>query len=324
MKLLKYVILMVLPFMSFGQKKADVEKEVFVKDTLIQILNNGGKGFESPYLLFIPKGTPKYKPLYLLVEPNNTGKVSDSLEMHMEAAIGLASVSSVGNNISTELKIPLLVPVFPRPKSKEMTYTHALDRDVMLESSTELKRLDLQLMAMIKDGKEKLKNLAVFTNDKIFMNGFSASGTFTNRFLFLHPEIIKAAAMGGLNGELMLPLKNHRNIKVNYPLGTSDFKKIFGQKPDLMAYKQIPQFIYMGSLDHNDAVQFDDAYSLEERNIINSTLGNTVQERFKVCQEIYIQEKVTAKFTTYKDVGHWTDSRINLDVILFFKTLSTP
>ena len=322
MKVLQYVVLVLLPFISFGQTEAKAKKEIFTKDTLVHVLNNGGKGFESPYLLFIPKGTPKNKPLYLLVEPNNTGKVSDSLEIHMNAAIGLASVSSVGNNISTELKIPLLVPVFPRPKLKEMTYTHALDRDVMLDRSAELKRLDLQLLAMIRDSKEKLKKLGVLTHEKIFMNGFSASATFTNRFLFLHPEIVEAAAIGGFNGELMLPLKRYHNIKVDYPLGMNDFKKISGKSPNLAAFKKVPQFIYMGALDENDAVQFEDAYSMEERNIINSTMGTTVQERFKVCQNIYVREKIAARFTIYKDVGHWTDSHINLDVRRFFNAFT--
>ena len=86
-------------------------------------------------------------------------------------------------------------------------YTHALDRDVMLEKNNEFERLDLQLIEMIKEGKKKLLEFGVSTKEKIFMNGFSASATFTNRFLFIHPEIVKAAALGGFNGKLMLPLK---------------------------------------------------------------------------------------------------------------------
>ena len=55
------------------------------------------------------------------------------------------------------------------------------------------------------------------------MNGFSASATFTNRFSFMHPEKIKALAIGGFNGELMLPQNEMNGIKLNYPIGTNDF-----------------------------------------------------------------------------------------------------
>ena len=49
------------------------------------------------------------------------------------------------------------------------------------------------------------------------------------------------------------------------------------------SYKNIPQYIYMGALDDNDAVQFDDAYNVHERAIINSTLGREVQDRYRKC-----------------------------------------
>ena len=141
-------------FVSFGQSPAT---ETSKKDSLIVVTKNPEKGFCHDYLLFIPKNTPLNKKTFLLVEPNNTGKTSDSIEVHKQYAIDLASVSSVGNNVATELHIPLLVPIFPRPASQELIYTHALDRDVILENSIELKRLDLQLLSMIKDAKIILK-----------------------------------------------------------------------------------------------------------------------------------------------------------------------
>jgi hypothetical protein len=139
-----------------------------------------------------------------------------------------------------------------------------------------------------------------------------------HRFLFLHPNLIKAAAMGGLNGELMLPLKQFNNTDFNYPLGINDLKKITRKEFDRNSYLTIPQFIYMGALDNNDAVQFDDAYNTSERNTINSLLGETVQERWKKCQDIYKKETKNVKFSTYENVGHWTTSNINLEIILFF------
>lgn len=302
-------------FISFSQSPVP---GTLKKDSLIIVQKNPGKGFYHDYILFIPKGTPVNQKLFLLVEPNNTGKISDSIEVHKRYAIDLASVSSVGNNISTELRIPLLVPIFPRPASQPLMYTHALDRDVMLEASPELKRLDLQLLEMIDDAKRILNAMNIPTESKFFLNGFSASATFTNRFSFLHPENIKALAMGGFNGELMLPGKEINNTKLNYPIGINDFQALFGKKFQPDAYKSVPQFIYMGKLDDNDAVQFDDAYNEEERKIINDNIGRYVQERYTKCQAIYRENEINPTFKSYENVGHWTTSAMNLEVIKFF------
>lgn len=308
-------------YFSFAQES---KVEIFKKDSLLVIPKNTEKGFHNEYILFIPKGTPINKKIFLLVEPNNTGKTSDSIQLHKKYAIDLATVSSVGNNISTMLKIPLLVPVFPRPSSQPLTYTHALDKDVIMENSPELKRLDLQLIEMIKDAKTLLKGMNIEVDSKIFMNGFSASGTFTNRFSFIHPEMIKALAIGGFNGELMLPEKKINNVKLNYPIGINDFTKIFDKKFDSNTFKSIPKFIYMGKLDENDAVQFEDAYNNEERDIINTNLGKLVQERYLKCQENYNKNNINSIFKTYENVGHWTTSEVNLEVIkFFFKEMQT-
>ena len=312
-------------FVSFAQNTAT---ETFKNDSLIIVNKDPEKGFYNDYILFIPKGTPVNKKIFLLVEPNNTGKIADSIEVHKKYAVDLATVSSVGNNISTELKIPLLVPIFPRPASQPLLYTHALDRDVMMEKSPGLKRLDLQLLEMINDAKNILHSMNILVDPKIFMNGFSASGTFTNRFSFIHPDKIKALAIGGFNGKLMLPQNEINGIKLDYPIGTNDFALLFNQKFDLKKYKSVPQFIYMGKLDENDAVQYDDAYSENERKIINDNIGQHVQERYLKCQEIYKQKNINPIFKTYENVGHWTTPEVNLEVILFFldqmKDVSAP
>lgn len=293
-------------------------QEITVKDSLLVIRKNPEKGFQYDYILFIPEGTPVNKMTCLLVEPNNTGRPSDSIEVHKRAAIDLAAVSSVGNNISTMLKIPLLVPIFPRPASQALVYTHALDRDVMVRATGELERLDLQLIAMIEDARNRLAIMQIETEEKVLMNGFSASATFTNRFSYIHPERVKALAMGGFNGELMLPQETINSAKLNYPLGVNDFYKLFGKKFDRKVYTTIPQFIYMGKLDKNDAVQFEDAYSNKERKIINTNLGREVQERYVKCQSIYRENEVQVIFSTFEGVGHWTTSEVNFEVIKFF------
>jgi hypothetical protein len=314
----RYILFLFLVFTNIVSFAQGSETITIKSDSLIIVAMNPEKGFYHDYILFIPKGTPLNKKTFLLVEPNNTGKITDSIEVHKKYAVDLASVSSVGNNASTELKIPLLVPVFPRPESQPLMYTHALDRDVMLEKTPGLKRLDLQLLAMISDAGNVLKSMNIPVEPKFFMNGFSASATFTNRFSFIHPDKIKALAIGGFNGKLMIPQNKINGVKLNYPIGTNDFPELFGDSFDLDAYRQVPQFIYMGALDDNDAVQFDDAYTEQERKIINENIGSNVQGRFLECQKIYAKKKINAAFKTYENVGHWTTSEVNLEVIKFF------
>ena len=309
------LIFICLNLVSFAQNEA---VETFKNDSLLILKQNFEKGFSNDYILFIPKGTPLNKKIFLLVETNNTGKTSDSIEVHVKYAIDLASVSSVGNNIATMLKIPLLVPIFPRPTSQELIYTHALDRDAILEKSAKLKRLDLQLLEMINDAKKTLSSMNIQIETKILMSGFSASATFANRFSYIHPEKIKAMAIGGFNGKLMLPEKEINGVQLNYPIGINDFESLFNKSFDIETYKSIPQFIYMGNLDDNDAVQFDDAYSKNERSIINNNIGRFVQERYLNCQKIYKENGINPLFKTYENIGHWTTSAMNLEIIKFF------
>lgn len=315
---MRTVLLLVLSFACLSTFAQDPAVANFSRDSLLIIPKDPARGFHHDYILFIPRGTKMNEKTYLLVEPNNTGKITDSMEVHRKYAIDLASVSSVGNNVSTELKIPLLVPIFPRPSSKPLVYTHALDRDVMLEESPELKRLDLQLINMIGDAQARLEGMHIPVYPKVFMNGFSASATFTNRFSFIHPGKIQALAMGGFNGELMLPLDAINGIQLDYPLGINDFQGLFDKTFDIAAYKAIPQYIYMGKLDDNDAVQFDDAYNAEERSIINENLAPTVQERYVKCQELFRENGIRPVFISVEKVGHWTTGEMNLEVIKFF------
>ena len=43
--------------------------------------------------------------------------------------------------------------------------------------------MDLQLLAMIDDVRARLKAVGLVTHEKALLTGFSASGTFTNRFI---------------------------------------------------------------------------------------------------------------------------------------------
>ncbi len=68
-------------------------------------------------------------------------------------------------------------------------YTHSLDSDTLKNEEGKLVRIDLQLINMIEDAKSRLLERNIELEDKVFLTGFSASGSFTNRFTVLHPQI---------------------------------------------------------------------------------------------------------------------------------------
>ncbi len=103
-------------------------------------------------------------------------------------------------------------------------------------------------------------------------------------------------------------------------LGINDLQEISGSEIDLEVYKKVPQFIFMGELDDNDAVLYDDAYNEEERTVVYATVGEQMQpKRWETCQNIYKKEGVNAEFHTYEKVGHWSTPEINGEVIKFVK-----
>ena len=279
------------------------------------------EGFNFPYFLFIPEGTSIENELILIVEPNNSGFADDDFRGHIAKAKRTATLDFyIGNFVARQLKQPLLVPVFPRSKSDWQIYTHALDSDVIVQKNNPLERIDLQLLAMVADAGTKLNRAGYSIRDKFFMTGFSASASFTNRFTLIHPQKIQAAAAGGLNGLLMLPVGELKGKSLNYPIGIGNFELVIGKPFDGVSYAKTPQFYFMGALDDNDAVPHEDAYSENERNLIYKLLGKEMMPtRWERCKHIYEHKKVNASIKTYPEIGHEQDDMVKIEVLDFFK-----
>src|SRR5438552_835280 len=75
---------------------------------------------------------------------------------------------------------------------------------------------------------------------------FSASAGFVNRFATLHPEAVRAIAVGAINALPMYPLEGYQGVKLPFPLGIADLKSLTGADFDAKAYGQVSQFLYMG------------------------------------------------------------------------------
>jgi predicted peptidase len=239
-------------------------------DSPVKISSKIEKGFYWPYFLFIPDSIDSVKDnLRIFVIPNNTGKTNDTLLVHERSALKTVQQAKL---VSKKMNAIVLVPIFPRSSSEWKIYTHALDRDVMLTKNDSLKRLDLQLVAMIEDAREELKEKNILVQDKILMLGFSASGMFVNRFIFLHPELVLAAAIGSPGGWPIVPIREYNHIELNYPVGINDLKEISGKDFNEDELKIVKIYFFLGEEDENDSVVFDDGYDEPERKLSLITL----------------------------------------------------
>jgi len=313
---MKKAIWLIVTLLSIQSCLSESEKgEIFLTEA------SPSKGFNYPYFLYIPEGASLKKELVLIVEPNNSGFADDDLNKHIEKAKRTATLDYYpGNYAAQKLKYPLLVPVFPRSESEWKIYTHALDRDVMLQKDNPLERIDLQLLAMVEDAKSKLAESGYTIQDKFFITGFSASGTFTNRFTLIHPEKIQASATGGLNGLLALPIDSFGVKNLNYPLGINDFKDLLNQEFQRTAFLNTPQFYFMGENDENDAIPYDDAFDQDERELIYEFLGEEMlTKRWKTCADIYKNKGVNASIKTYTNTGHEHPESVKQEIVEFFK-----
>ncbi len=291
-------------------------------DGVVAVEANPAKGFNFPYYLFVPEQVDRSGEVYLYVEPNNTGKASDELEVHREKALKLAT-SSYPNRIARELKTPLLVPVFPRPGSDLRAYTHALDIDTLKITEGELKRIDLQLLAMIDDAIEMLREDGYDVQDRVFMHGFSASAKFCNRFAYLHPERVKAVAAGGVNGLPTLPIRERDGHTLPFPIGIAGIEAFTDGQFDAAAHLQVPQYIYMGYMDRNDTLPSRDAWNEDEAAVIRDAIAeNMMPERWEISQAIYREHLPCAQCVTYNGVTHTIKPEMLEDIVTFFKANS--
>lgn len=224
------------------------------------------------------------------------------------------------NRIARSLGFPLLVPVFPRPRTNWQAYTHALDRDTLEIEEEKLKRIDLQLTAMIKYAQQLLRINGFKIYDQIFMHGFSASAKFCNRYSFLHPEMVKAVASGGVNGLPTLPVSEWNKCELPFPIGIAGIEKFIDKPFNEKVFRRVAHYIYMGSFDRNDTLPSRDAWSEEEADIIKKALAEKMMpDRWELSQKIYKDQNINAQCVTYNGVSHNIKDEMLNDVIKFFK-----
>ena len=218
----------------------------------------------------------------LLVEPNNTGAVSNDLAVHDGAAealgVGLA-------NHAADLGVPWLVPVFPSAYAADL---HPLSRPRHAVPTTPgLERIDLQLIAMMADARRRLAERDLTVGPRALLDGFSASGAFVHRFAALHPELVQAAATGSGAGWPLAPVAEWDGIPLRYPVGIADLAALVGKPFAAASYRRVPLFVYVGDDDENDPVPGWDPIDRDAVFALTGVSSGPIWPRWPVSQEIH-------------------------------------
>ncbi|MBP2019814.1 pimeloyl-ACP methyl ester carboxylesterase [Symbiobacterium terraclitae] len=295
------------------------------------------RGFHWPYFLVLPSDAHREANAghrrYLVVDINNTGPGGSVPETIARTRAEVALGEQVSMKLAEELWSPLLIPAIPRPVityryggEENTLFTHALDRDAatlhlkmqdpelarLLERQfsqagytvESLAHLDRQVVAMIEHAVGYLNRYGQGVEEQVFLVGFSASGTFTDRLAALHPERVKALVSGATLDNMLLPLSEYGGEKLIYPIGTADYAEIAGRPFDLAAHNRVARLIYMGEDDPNNTVLYRDSYGGEERRIITKLWGEAVLPRAEALTKLYGEAGGHGIFILDRGVGH--------------------
>jgi pimeloyl-ACP methyl ester carboxylesterase len=262
-------------------------------------------GFHADFYLYISPDASHVarqgKESTILVQPNNSGINSDDPNVHRRDAW---FTGFERRSIADELGVILLIPAFIRPAEDWQIYTHALDRDTLTTDRADLKRIDLQLIAMIDFARAELARQGFETDEKVLIQGFSASAMFANRFTILHPERVKAATIGSPGGWPLAPAIQYNGEQLPYPAGVADLDVLTGSPFDFETYNTVPQLIYMGSLDDNDSLDFSDGWEESDSQLIDTLFGTDPLSRWEDAQALYRSAGANTQFLLIDGVGH--------------------
>lgn len=181
------------------------------------IADNKEKGINIPSIIAIPQVERMNNQIIFESNNNESEKFSEIFEQGCQTCLRLSTLTK-------EYPAPLVVPLIPGGKG--IPYLQQLSKECFQLSTTDLNyRIDEQIVKIIEQAKEILNiNYRINVSDKIFLNGYSSSGVFAQRFSLLHPELIETACIGGASGSIPIPTE-----KLGYPLGIKDYETLFGK-----------------------------------------------------------------------------------------------
>lgn len=241
----------------------------------------------------------------LVLESNNleSNNLEDIIKQGVQTGIRLAG-------LTRDLPGPIVIPLIP--SYNNYPYLQQLSKECFSISTDDKNyRIDEQVIKIINNAKSIIeKETGLTIQDKIFLNGYSSSGVFAQRFSLLHPEIVDTACIGGASGSIPIPTE-----KLAYPIGIANYESLTGKKFDLESYSKIKFRYYVGELETqnksdsrvdgfgepvpiHDMSYFDRSVPIDvgklQRNILGTEMFFRAENTIKILQNlgIDIQHKI--------------------------------
>lgn len=186
-----------------------------------------------------------------------------------------------------QLNQPLIIPIIKRCEAERVGeyYTQMLGRNVVLDKTGEFANLSRQVVAMVEEAKNIClsKNNTIKIDKKSGLCGFSTSGVFASRMLFIEPESFDVCLSMCSNAVQPLPVAEINNVELPYPLGIADYAEIFGKPFDILEYKKATQMFFVGMEEDNKR------YNIAKNPILHD---KAIQDKFvQVYGDVTIQQR---------------------------------
>lgn len=307
---------------------------------------NSELGFNFPYLIFSPKDPYVDEMKHVVVEAYNTGGngMSNVMQDHIDEAIRYGQGEwRLEQYVANELNTYRIMPIIPRyafynPSTGEYGHSHGLDRDTMFiadniddivssdgyaslsrEQLLELDNLDEQILNMINDAQRRLREEGFSIEEKVFMTGFSAAGSFSSRFTSFYPTKVQAMYSGGMHIPFV-PATTYNGESLIYGVGAGDHLYLTGREFNLAEYNDVAKLMYLGGQDTNDPFPYNDVFSPDQRELAQRLYGTDYLSRWNNAQNLFFEVGGEGIFITSKSMQHTYNQELKDLVLNFFRS----
>lgn len=314
-----------------------------VESTLELIDADPDAGFHFPYFLYIPGiSTPADGPNYADTRPLFVGFspwAGETSEREERLDSGRSDIEGGRQRfIVEELEVPSIVALLPGG-ADDGSFRN-LDHNSLQVTDPPTERLDLQLLAMVEDARDRLADQPYDVPEKFHLDGYSSRGRWASQFTMLHPERVNAISGGG-NGTATIPneeldediptIGEPEMDRLPWAVGVSDLDDLIGTDFDREAWLDVNQFRYIGAEDQGDPDELDHPseyvhspsyrhFGEERQQLLIDIFGwKQVDERFETARAIYENVGAPAEFKIYEGIGHEVTPEIAEDIIEFHR-----
>jgi len=268
----------------------------------------------SAWLSYIPKILDKNKKVRIVVTGMNGNLITNDYQDIIDETI---KVFKKHTGIVNGSNLVYICPVIKRNKEPYLYEISLNKKTLEMGYFKKYQRADYNLIEVIKILKNSLYSLGILYEDKVIIEGFSASATFAQRFSLLHPEYVYAIIVGQCGGSLTLPFEKLEDKNLQWPLGIYDIKKYINSNFNEEDYSLIHQYIYIGSYDINNSmveIGNNDNFSNIEIEYLDSKFGNNDPERLKMQTSLLVKKFTNIEFKIYNGMRHTQNNAVINDI----------